>query len=296
MLASELFSGNQALEGASTVPAKHVVKGQRGDHVSKIQEALIILDNAILLGDDISTQTYGESTAEAVLAYKGPPRNIVNLSYQKTPDNITGIMTMKVMDREMKEIEGRMGGMIEQARLAAFQRTFAAFFQVASIGPPGIPGRVDPNEVNLLRATKLARDIFDNRNPDMDDIANVLGDMRNRLMSRSFQRAHLPDTRIGGRDGFVVGNRLPIFLCPHFFATSDEQRIRTMVHESAHLTGIGDPDGEAYYLRYNRRNEPPDQTVGTPTSARREDFADTWAKYVNAVTNQPADREDEVKR
>ena len=296
MLTSELFRGNQALEGASAVPAKHVVKGRRGDHVSKIQEALIVLDNAIILGNDISTQTYGESTADAVLAFKGPPRNIVNLSYQKAPDNIVGIMTMKVLDREMTAIEGRMGGMIEQARMAAFQRTFAAFMQVASIGPPGIPRRVDPNERNLLRATALARDIFNNQNPDMDDIANVLGDMRNRLMSKSSDRAHLPDTRIGGRDGFVVGNRLPIVLCPHFFATSDEQRIRTMVHESAHLTGIGDPDGEAYYLLYNSRNEPPGFLVGTPKSVRREDFADTWAKYVNAVTNQPADPEDTIKK
>ncbi len=296
MLTSELFRGNQALEGASAVHAKHVVKGNRGDHVSKIQEALIILDNAIILGGDVSTQTYGESTADAVLAFKGPPRNIVNLSYQKTPDNIVGVMTMKVLDREMAAIEGRMGDMIERARLAGFQRTFAAFMQVASIGPPGIPGRVDPNERNLLRATALARDIFNNQNPDMTDIAQVLGDMRNRLMSRSFERAHLPDKRIDGRDGFVAGNRLPIFLCPHFFATSDEQRIRTMVHESAHLTGIGDPDGEAYYLRYNRRNEPPNITVGTPRSARREDFADTWAKYVNAVTNQPVDPEDGITR
>jgi len=126
----------------------------------------------------------------------------------------------------------------------------------------------------------------------MDDIAETLGDMKNRLASPTtpIERAHFPDSRIGVRDAFVAGNRVPIMLCPSFFARTEEQRIRTMIHESAHLTGIGDPDGEAYYFLFNSLNEAPSIVQGTPRSTNRADFADTWAKYVNAVTRQPADK------
>ena len=297
MLRSKLFSGNRELKEASENHARHIVRNhkQTGDFVSKIQEALIILDNAILTGSEIPDQRYGNSTADAVLAYK-TSRGVINHTYQKTADDIVGIMTMARLDKDMLEIEGRMAARFEASRTAAFQRTFAAFMRVAAIGPPGEPGRVDPNAVSRQRATELARAIFNNQNPDMDDIASVLGDMKNRLMANVFDLAHLPDSRIGGRDAFVVGNRLPFVLCPHFFATSDEQRIRTMVHESAHLTGIGDPNGESYYLKFNIRNEAPNFTVGNPRSTRREDFADTWAKYVNAVMAAPADPDDSITR
>jgi hypothetical protein len=63
-----------------------------------------------------------------------------------------------------------------------------------------------------------------------------------------------------------------------------------MVHESAHLTGVGDPNGEAYYQRFNSLNEEPDQWQGAPQVQNRANFADAWAKYVNAVTGQPADQ------
>ena len=226
-----------------------------------------------------------------MLDYK-TKRTIVNRAYQSKPDNIVGIMTIAKMDTEMAAIEAQMPEMIQRARLAGFQRTFSAFMQVAAIGPAPPPGRIDPNEANRRRARDLAIDIFNNPNPDMDDIGDVLGDMKNRLASPNLptQLAHFPDPRCGNRDAFVVGNRVPIFLCPRFFGGSEEQRIRTMVHESAHLTGIGDPDGEAYYLLFNNVNEDPPIVQGRPRSNNRADFADTWAKYVNSVTRQPPDR------
>lgn len=291
MLRSQLFRGNRRLEGCAINHADHVTLGATGDFVSKIQEALVMLDNAIITGPDIADQRYGNSTAEAVLAYKGPPRNIINRSYQSAPDNIVGIMTIASMDQEMAALEARIPDIIERARLAAFQRNFAAFLQVAGLGPPPPPGRFDPNQANRVRARSLALDIFDDPNPNMDDIADTLGDMRNRVASPNtpIDRAHFPDPRCGLRSAFVVGNRVPIFLCPAFFGGNDEQRTRTMIHESAHLTGIGDPNGELYYLRFNSLNEDPQITQGTPASRNRADFADTWAKYVNAVTRQPPD-------
>ncbi len=288
MLRSALFSGNARLERCAVDHAHHVVQGNQGDFVSKIQEALVMLDGAVITGDEIPTQTYGSSTAQAVLDYK-TTRNIVNPTYQTAPDNIVGIMTINRMDTEMVTLEAAMPEMIRRTRLAAFQRTFAAFMRVVGIGPPPPPGRIDPNAENRRLARNLAIQIFNNPNPDMDDIGSGLGDMRNRLVNPAIDRGHFPDPRVGSRSAFVVGNRVPIFLCPRFFSDGDEQRIRTWVHESAHLMGIGDPNGEAYYLRFNSANEDPQILVGTPASRNRADQADTWAKYVNAVTNQPAD-------
>jgi len=291
MLQSELFRGNDKLERCAKINADHLKKGATGDAVSKIQEALVMLTNAIIIGDDIATQSYGDSTADAVLAYKGPPRNIINQSYQSAPDNIVGIMTIDRMDKDMAALEAKIPGMIESARLAAFQRTFAAFMLVAGVGPSPPPGRFDPNQAARARTRGLAMAIFNLPDPNMDDIGDTLGDMKNRIASPNtpINRAHFPDSRIGLRSAFVVGNRVPIVLCPAFFGGSDEQRIRTMVHESAHLTGIGDPNGEAYYLRFNSLNEDPQIIQGSPASQNRADFADTWAKYVNAVTSQPPD-------
>jgi hypothetical protein len=226
-----------------------------------------------------------------VLDYK-TARGIINHAYQSTPDNIVGVMTIARMDQEMAAMEAGMPAMIERARLGGFLRAFAAFTRVAGIGPPPPPGRIDPNEVHRRRARELAVEIFNNPNPDMDDIGDTLGDMKNRIASPAtpIAFAHFPDPRCGNRSAFVVGNRIPIVLCPRFFGGNEEQRIRTMVHESAHLTGIGDPDGEAYYLQFNDVNEDPQIVQGSPRSNNRADFADTWAKYVNSVTGQPADR------
>jgi hypothetical protein len=119
MLRSQLFRGNVRLERCALEHPQHVQLGDKGDFVSKIQEALVILDKAILTGTDVPDQTYGTSTAQAVLTYK-TARNIVNRSYQTAPDNIVGIMTIDKMDKEMADMEARMPEIIRQARVGAF--------------------------------------------------------------------------------------------------------------------------------------------------------------------------------
>ena len=54
--------------------------------------------------DEVSTKTYGPSTAAGVLAYK-KKRNIINFSYQTQADNIVGKMTIATLDREMLKVE-----------------------------------------------------------------------------------------------------------------------------------------------------------------------------------------------
>jgi hypothetical protein len=95
-LQSQLFGGDPKLEAAAVSDPAHIVSGATGEHVRKIQLALIQLDGAAIAPDGI----YGPATAAAVLTYK-QKRNIVNRFYQTKADNIVGKMTMASLDQEM---------------------------------------------------------------------------------------------------------------------------------------------------------------------------------------------------
>lgn len=99
-LRSNLFRGDERLEAAAELDSAHVTPGATGDHVRKIQVALIQLDGAGIATDGI----YGNGTAAAVLAYKRK-RNIVNHAYQSQADNIVGKMTVAAMDEELAQAD-----------------------------------------------------------------------------------------------------------------------------------------------------------------------------------------------
>jgi peptidoglycan hydrolase-like protein with peptidoglycan-binding domain len=103
-LQSQLFRGDARLEAAATSDADHIMRGAIGEHVRKIQNALIQLDGASIGADG----KYGPGTATAVQAYKRK-RNIVNTSYQSQPDDIVGKMTMASLDAELVEAERAQG-------------------------------------------------------------------------------------------------------------------------------------------------------------------------------------------
>jgi hypothetical protein len=103
-LQSRLFRGDPKLEAAAVSASAHITPGAMGDHVVKIQFALMRLDEAPLSQDGV----YGPKTAAAVLAYK-QKRNIINRSYQSQADNIVGVMTMASLDKEMFEQEQQPG-------------------------------------------------------------------------------------------------------------------------------------------------------------------------------------------
>lgn len=103
-LKSRLFSGDTKLEAAAVSNPGHIVPGARGDHVRKLQGALIILDGAAIAPAETGSAFYGPSTAQAVLDFK-TKRQVINRSYQTKPDNIVGIMTMKALDDEMLALE-----------------------------------------------------------------------------------------------------------------------------------------------------------------------------------------------
>jgi hypothetical protein len=101
-LVSRLFQGNRKLEACLVDDAAHVTLGAQGEHVAKIQFALFALDNLRIDRAELATQTYGPSTAAAVLSYK-TKRQIINRSYQTTPDSIVGKMTIASLDAEMRK-------------------------------------------------------------------------------------------------------------------------------------------------------------------------------------------------
>ncbi|MBR0872551.1 hypothetical protein JQ633_19475 [Bradyrhizobium tropiciagri] len=82
----------------------HVVTGDSGDHVSLVQEALVVLDEARIAPEEIAGRLYGKSTAAAVLSYK-KKRGIINRAYQTVADNIVGKMTIRSLDDEISAKE-----------------------------------------------------------------------------------------------------------------------------------------------------------------------------------------------
>ncbi len=101
-LRSKLFAGDPKLEAAAVRDSAHIQRGDAGDHVRKIQTALVKVDAARLAADGI----FGPATAAAVLAFK-QKRDIVNRTYQSQADTIVGKMTMAALDEEMVAFEAQ---------------------------------------------------------------------------------------------------------------------------------------------------------------------------------------------
>ncbi len=100
-LHSDLFRDCPELQDCLVRDAAHVTKGSVGDHVHLIQAALVALEGAEIDLAEWDERRYGDSTADAVLAYK-TRREIINRSYQSKPDNIVGKMTIASLDEEVR--------------------------------------------------------------------------------------------------------------------------------------------------------------------------------------------------
>jgi hypothetical protein len=103
-LGSNLFKDSKRLAQCEVNKAAHVAPGDRGDHVRLIQIALGEIEGAAIDATELSQGHYGASTARAVLAYK-TKRRIINLSYQTSPDNIVGKMTIVSLDKDMLSLQ-----------------------------------------------------------------------------------------------------------------------------------------------------------------------------------------------
>jgi len=99
-LRCKLFRGDPKLEACLVSDPAHVVPGSQGEHVGKIQRALFLLGQ-VIGPKELADRKFGPDTVRAVRAFKGPPRNIINRTYQNKPDDIVGKMTIAALDREM---------------------------------------------------------------------------------------------------------------------------------------------------------------------------------------------------
>ena len=104
VLQSKLFRGDTQLEAAAASDPAHILLGARGAHVGKIQQALNILNSAIIAQDSV----YGPATAAAVRAFK-QKRRILNSQGQI--DDIVGKKTIAALDAEMLAKEKGGGGL-----------------------------------------------------------------------------------------------------------------------------------------------------------------------------------------
>ena len=150
-LTSNLFSKprDQLLEDCAVRNSSHITLGASGAHVFKIQLALKLIDNLDIDAAEVLTQTYGESTAAAVLSFKRS-RNIINRAYQNTEDNIVGIMTIAALDREMKTREASITpdlsvvNAANMRRLAALAKAEREMQRLKATFEPGVPDANDP--------------------------------------------------------------------------------------------------------------------------------------------------------
>ena len=103
-LHSQMFKYDEKLQFCLIKDQSHILRGAVGDHVGRIQSALMIIDNLIIDDEEIRNKTYGPSTERAVLAYK-TKRKIINHAYQSKPDAIVGKMTINSLDCDIVKFE-----------------------------------------------------------------------------------------------------------------------------------------------------------------------------------------------
>jgi len=103
-LISAQFRNNARLQSALLNDSSHVTLGSTGEHVRLIQQVLVRLGERGIAGREYANALYGPTTAAAVLRFK-TQRQIINVSYQHTPDDIVGKLTISALDSEALRLE-----------------------------------------------------------------------------------------------------------------------------------------------------------------------------------------------
>jgi hypothetical protein len=135
------------------------------------------------------------------------------------------------------------------------------------------------------------------------EVGGVLELMAAALAGPETRCSTAADKQCGNRAGYVRSDmRNTIFFCPKFFAeegspTPAEQRIRTVVHESAHLAhpNIREDGGESYCVVFSCLDScgdgPTDPVTGKSVPAR---VADNWSQFAHCAAGKPADEDDVI--
>jgi hypothetical protein len=95
-----LFKGDGRLQNCLRFDKDHVQFGDVGDFVSKIQLALITIDNLSIDPGELKKTAFLTTTRDAVKKYK-EKRKIINVAYESTVDPIVGKMTIEQLDNDL---------------------------------------------------------------------------------------------------------------------------------------------------------------------------------------------------
>lgn len=212
---------------------------------------------AVVSGGDAQVSRFAQ-----VLAPQRQPKG--QPSQAKTPKIVAPVVPNKAQTK-----------MIDEARRAAAIRA-----QIAKFKASGVQGAGD-----FMDARRLAQMKFDWANPNMDQISEILSGIGGGLITVDVKVAGAGDPECGSRAGYVRDHRPPIVLCGGFFADpkNNEGRIRTMIHEMAHVKGIGKADVAEQYFQ-----------IFDCDSKGAFESADSWANYVHCLSGQPADKPEEI--
>ena len=187
------------------------------------------------------------------------------------PDDIAGVTGLKATDIEAAQQKIR--DQIAQVSQQAQQRVNVAILQLSGTHP-------SLGQQQRLRALETARRVLSPAltEADLDGIAGYLDRMRSKLSSGKIELG----PEIGSCSqwsGYVLDQQLPIHLCRRWLTATPEEQIRTLIHESAHASGIGEPKGETYemYLDCTARNQ------------NLLDVADAWGHFVHCLSGQKRD-------
>lgn len=218
-----------------------------------------------------------ELTHVAQQATPGPPAAPAQLEREASSAGST--VSAAPRHRILLQGGGQPQDPVTSARLAAFVRCQNAYQKLAGIVVPG-PFSAERELEGRLHAHHLTLVTF-GEDLNMDQVRDIVGSMRNYLTpGLQTLQATARDPECGNREAYVRGLRPPIVLCPKFFRSSPEQQARTMVHEAAHLAGIGSATlGESYCAFYD-----------CATSCGGFNSADSWSHLVHCLSGQPPDK------
>ncbi len=183
---------------------------------------------------------------------------------------------------------------VDAALPAAKSRVFNVQQKFAEIAPPGPDGENYLAQSRKRELDALGRVIF-GADYDNVDVDYYIRGMRDVLMSHpAISCSDQTDTHCGGRSGYVMSDARTIHVCPNFFnsqpggkgvdlsAEAAEQRVRTLVHESAHVAGISEKDGTESYCGMF--------TCDASCGSDGAKVADNWSQWVHCGSGQTADQ------
>lgn len=166
---------------------------------------------------------------------------------------------------------------ITNARRQAFFRVQNVHFQLAGVHPT-------LGYQQQQHAMREARRLVSPRIRNVTAVQDLISNMMTVLSSDRVIECGPEIDNCSVWNGYVQGNRVPIHLCDSFFDLDFEGQVRTLIHESAHAAGIGDPGSELYLPIFD-----------CDSNANDYNSADAWAHYVHCLSGQAADQPETVE-